>query len=193
MPAVRINIQPTQIMIGPAFYQLHDNARCEETSSLFPGAHSQLLDLMAEILAGMRPDECVEEHAPDHKARVATHLRHCLATYQSFLDGLDARKIDYQAASQHAECPSCRDVLDYVMELHTRLVREAGPLPPCTRMLVRQHGGAWQESSLARESAYLEDHTLHHCMWVALALQQEQNPMPRILAELCEATPSIAG
>lgn len=191
---VRNTILPATIMIGPAFYQISDDALCEETSPLFPGAHSRLLDLMAEILAGMKPGDCGVERAPDHKARVATHLRHCLGTYQAFLDGLANRRIDFRDALPHVESRSCRDVLDYVMELHSRLVREAGPLPPCTRLVVRQHGGPWLESSLARESAYLEDHTRHHCMWVALALQQQEGPMPRVLEELCdETTLSTAG
>lgn len=165
-------------MIGPAFHCVEDSSRTTNTSC-FPGEHSRLLDLVASLLADMEPDDCkCGQQGPNH--RIATHLRHCLATYQAFFDGIGNRRIDYESKPSLRHGDACGDVFDQVLNLHTRMVQEAAPLPPCTRLLVRRCDG-WMESSVARESAWLEDHSIHHCMSVAMMM----HPISPELARLC--------
>lgn len=183
-PVVSLEPKPPAIkMIGPAFHR-SDGFPRTKSASLFPGTHSGLLDLMAELLAAMRPDECRPETLPDHKARIATHLRHCLVTYRAFLDGLETRRIDYGNTPKAAGDGSCPDVFDQVLELHIRMTHEAAHLPPSTRLMIRHHDGEWLESSVARESAHLEDHSLHHCMWIAMILENGRHPLPQALMDL---------
>lgn len=164
-------------MIGPAFHRVQGTP-CGTSAPCFPGAHSGLLDLLASLLANMQPEDCGSDL--DHsKSRIATHLRHCIATYQAFLDGVAGRRIDYDMGSQVREYRTCRDVFDHVLLLHTRLVQEVAPLPPCTRLLVR-HEESWMESSIARESAYLEQHTIHHCISVAIMMEEVPSELDRV-------------
>ncbi|MFU8894528.1 MAG: hypothetical protein ACNA8L_12970 [Luteolibacter sp.] len=146
-----------------------------------------MLDTVAEILDGMDPADCESSNSEHPVACVASHLRDCLATYQSFFDGLPTRKIDYKFKRSTSSDESCPEVFEQVLNLHSRMIREASPLPPCTRLLVR-HGREWMESSLARESAYLQEHVIHHCLIAAMMM----NSLTTGLQRLCEAHPAFS-
>lgn len=166
-------------MIGPSFYQLGDAAGSEHESP-FPGDHDTLLEAAAAIYA-RQPEALLRRKNQAHgSSSIADHLDHCLCHYRRFLEGVGTRRIDYGHGQLEERSSDRGDALAELADLRARLFREASHLPRMTPVLVREKCGPWLESTVGRESSVLAGHAAHHFLWIALILQNLQQPAPEL-------------
>jgi hypothetical protein len=101
-----------------------------------------------------------------YNSSVGGHLRHCLEHYLSFLDGLEAGKVDYDHRARDEQVETCtRSAVDQVQAISTRLEHlRQSELP--VGLLVKMDCGCddieWQPSTFGRELQFLVSHTVHH-------------------------------
>ena len=113
---------------------------------------------------------------PYHESCIGDHLRHCLEHYVSFLDGLDARRIDYDARARDVRIATSRPfaaqtIQDLIARLHA-IPRDDKPLRvkmDCDKDA--EHAAPWSPSSVERELQYLMAHTIHHYALIAVLLR----------------------
>lgn len=116
-------------------------------------------------------DQLSDEHyarpvASFYNSSVGGHVRHCLEHYQSFLDGAESGKVDYDARKreQTLECDTAC-ALAQVRDICGQLELLAGSDPPVGLLVKMDCGGEeieWQPSTLGRELQFLVSHTVHH-------------------------------
>ncbi len=61
-----------------------------------------------DLLRGLDDDTYTAAQPPFHESSIGDHLRHCLEHYTSFLDGLDAGTIDYDARARDVHIATSR-------------------------------------------------------------------------------------
>ena len=107
---------------------------------------------------------------------VGAHFRHCLDFYNSFLDGIDAGKIDYNDRKRDPELETVpRRALDAFAKVVERLEGLAD-LDASGALLVRGDGSARGEddgskSTVGRELQFLHSHTIHHFALIGFLLR----------------------
>jgi len=107
---------------------------------------------------------------------VGAHFRHCLDFYQSFLDGLDLGKIDYNDRERDPELETVpRRALETFAKIVDRLESLVG-LDGNEALLVRgdgsgPRGDGWSRSTVGRELQFLHSHTIHHFALIGFMLR----------------------
>lgn len=107
------------------------------------------------------------------------HLRHCLEHYESFLNGRQSGKIDYDARARNARIETDRAyALALVNEIITALRRIDEDDAADRGLQVKQDSNAsfetasqWSASSVQRELQFLVSHTVHHYALIAVILR----------------------
>ncbi len=101
-----------------------------------------------------------------YNSTVGGHLRHCLDHYDSFLNGLERTKVDYdermrlpaletETASAAAKTKEIRDRL-------LKISKNSPPIGLLVKMDCGLEATEWQPSTLGRELQFLVSHTVHH-------------------------------
>ena len=112
---------------------------------------------------------------PRFASGVGAHLRHNLDHFRSFLDGLDTRRIDYDARERDVRIEINGEyAAEKIGETIARLQAIAS-LPADTPLQVKMDCGEdakqWCRSTVARELEFLVSHTVHHYALVAMILR----------------------
>jgi uncharacterized damage-inducible protein DinB len=122
-----------------------------------------------------RLDDASYSQAPAGLAphRAGAHLRHILDFYDSFLNGLDTGRIDYDARSR---CERTATVRAVAIERMHRIIGRLRLLRLDRELLVRIEDAdpaaeGWVSSSLTRELQMLSSHTIHHFALIAMTLR----------------------
>lgn len=121
----------------------------------------------ASTLLDRLDDACFAEPAKCfYGSSIGGHLRHCIEHYQSFLDGLAAGKIDYDARERDVIVETQSEAaMARVGEISRRLEALLGT-DLSTPLEVKMDCGGdeipWQPSTAGRELQFLVSHTVHH-------------------------------
>ncbi len=118
-----------------------------------------------------------------HGACVGAHIRHCLDHYDSFVQGLDQGKIDYDTRHRNLATEiNTRTAASRIVSLQKQL--SSIDLKSAKKeILVKMDCGVdttdpWVSSSLARELQFLVSHTVHHFAIVAAMLKGTGRTLP---------------
>lgn len=140
-------------------------------------ANLQVLQQGIELLTQLDDEQYTMTAGPLFAYGVGSHFRHCLDSYQCFLQGLPTGRIDYdrrerdELTAQDRQHASTR--ITWTMELLCELLHSFEHGAVC----VRQDGPQWAASSVTRELQFLLSHTVHHYALIALILRlQGFNP-----------------
>ena len=123
-------------------------------------------------------DDSVYTHtdSPIYNSGIGDHYRHCLEHYLCFLDGIDARSIDYDARKRDKRISSDRlyavEVTEQIIQQLNRIACEGAPLK--VKMDCRlddEAGVVWTDSTPERDLQYLQAHTIHHYALIAMILR----------------------
>jgi len=131
---------------------------------------SELIERLPEPLYGGGGGEVAKPVGP--------HFRHVLEHYSCFLDGLGARRIDYDARAREAALESRRDAaVARIRELIGGLTALAGadletPAEVRLECGVGGESDQWSRSTLRRELHFLLSHTVHHYALIGLLLER---------------------
>ncbi len=113
---------------------------------------------------------------PYHESSIGDHLRHCLEHYTSFLGGLEAGAIDYDARPREARIARSRLVATQTIR---DLIERLQAVPRDDKPLLvkmdsdkeAESAAPWSPSSVKRELQYLLAHTIHHYALIAVLLR----------------------
>lgn len=113
---------------------------------------------------------------PYYTSSIGAHLRHTLEHYVSFLRGLDAAHVDYDARDRDLQIENSRT---YACGVTRRLAQALDACAPTDRSVrVKLDGDAahadddpLSQSTLKRELQYLMAHTIHHYALIAMILR----------------------
>lgn len=134
------------------------------------------LEQAVHLLASLS-DEAYAAPAPHNLgSSVGAHLRHCLDHYDSFLAGLSAGRIDYDARRRDFRLEQERTAgLDKLNQLIAGLQTVMNQAD--ARVVVKMdcgdnedEGSWWTDSSLRRELQFLISHTVHHYAIIKMVL-----------------------
>ncbi|MFK7847513.1 MAG: hypothetical protein AB8G77_19635 [Rhodothermales bacterium] len=146
----------------PLKYLIENNILCLE----------QGIRLLTEM------DDRVYTHtdSPVYNSGIGDHYRHCLEHYLCFLDGIDARSIDYDARKRDKRISSDRL---YAIQITEQIVRQLN-LTGCEGVSLKvkmdcrlddEEGAIWTDSTPERDLQYLQAHTIHHYALIAMILR----------------------
>jgi uncharacterized damage-inducible protein DinB len=130
---------------------------------------AELIDTLPPELYGERDDRCLG-------GSIGAHVRHCLEHYGSFLAGLDAGQVDYEARARDrrlAEEPAgATAALRRTAALLARGLTFARMDRPLAVLAEGDASdGQATASSIARELGFLLSHTIHHCALIAVLMR----------------------
>jgi hypothetical protein len=128
-------------------------------------------------------DDAVYSTSPPGFAphRVGAHLRHILEFYQSFMNGVESRRIDYDARrrdkaverSSVAASTAIRNIIHFFET--SALLRQESAI--WVRMEDADHSeveDSFMQSSISRELQALSSHTIHHFALMAMILRMHR-------------------
>ena len=129
-----------------------------------------------DLLRTLEDEAYTSAQPPYHESSIGDHLRHCLEHYTSFLDGLNAGRIDYDARARDVRIATSRPfATQTIQSLIARLQampRDDKPLQvkmDCDKDA--EQPAPWSPSSVERELQYLLAHTIHHYALIAVLLR----------------------
>jgi len=107
---------------------------------------------------------------------VGPHFRHVLDHYECFLDGLDARNVDYDRRERDPSVETQRGAADAKIEQIVERLARLSPADADVALSVRVDSGEGGErhvshSSVGRELQFLVSHTVHHYAVIAVMLR----------------------
>ncbi len=134
------------------------------------------LEQGVDLLRALEDQAYTIAQPPYHESSIGDHLRHCLEHYTSFLDGLDAGTIDYDARVRDVRIATSRlfatqTIRDLIARLRA-VPQDDKPLRvkmDCDKDAER--AALWSPSSVQRELQYLLAHTIHHYALIAVLLR----------------------
>ena len=108
-------------------------------------------------------------------APVGVQYRHVLEHYQSFVQGLPARRVDYDARARDGRIERSRDAaLDATRDVLAALACINPDEDPALQIQMDCGSGEcgdWRASSVGRELQFLCSHTVHHFALIKLLLE----------------------
>jgi len=106
------------------------------------------------------------------RGSIGGHLRHVVNFYQSFLNGYEEGRIDYNKRQRDARFERDRLYALRCIEEVSRKLNGLADLNACQHLLVSvEDDSAWSRSSALRELDFLKSHTIHHYSLVAMLLR----------------------
>ncbi len=134
------------------------------------------------LLKEMDDEVYMHTASPVYNSCIGDHYRHCVEHYISFLDGVDARCIDYDARKRDKRISSDRL---YAIQVTGQIIDRLGQLM-CQGLSLKikmdcrldeEEGAVWTQSTPERDLQYLQAHTIHHYALIAMILRlQGQEP-----------------
>ncbi len=104
---------------------------------------------------------------------VSSHIRHCLDSYTSFLQGLETGLIDYDRRARDVRIEQDRFYAQSRIAATMAALQGLMPDLSATVLQARQDSPHWAVTSLERELQFLLSHTVHHYALVALMLRAQ--------------------
>ena len=134
------------------------------------------LEQGVDLLRALEDQAYTIAQPPYHESSIGDHLRHCLEHYTSFLDGLDAGTIDYDARARDVRIATSRLVATQTIR---DLIERLQAVPRDDKPLLvkmdsdkeAESAAPWSPSSVKRELQYLLAHTIHHYALIAVLLR----------------------
>ncbi len=140
-------------------------------------ANLAVLGQGAQLLARLDDAAYVRVIAPLFDYGIGSHLRHCLDSYASFLQGLESGLIDYDRRARDVRIERDRQYaqsrIAETMAAMQGLQADSMPDLSATVLQARQDSPHWAVTSLERELQFLLSHTVHHYALVALMLRAQ--------------------
>jgi len=139
-------------------------------------ANLSVLGQGAQLLSRLDDATYTRVVAPLFDYSVASHVRHCLDSYTSFLQGLESGLIDYDRRARDARIERDRHYAQSRIEATMADLQgrqEVKPDLSATTLQARQDSPHWTVTSLERELQFLLSHTVHHFALVALMLRTQ--------------------
>jgi len=114
---------------------------------------------------------------------IGGHARHCVEFYRSFLVGVDAGQVDYDARPRDWLIESDPEsAAEALRELGLQLNDIAASLELDREVqILENHAGnapQWSVSSVSRELRFLLSHTVHHYALIAILLRLQGESVP---------------
>lgn len=136
-------------------------------------ANLAVLGQGAQLLARLDDAAYARVVAPLFDYGVGSHVRHCLDSFTSFLQGLESGLIDYDRRARDTRIERDRHYAQ--MRIAATMAALQGLMPDlsATVLQARQDSPHWTVTSLARELQFLLSHTVHHYALVALMLRAQ--------------------
>ena len=129
-----------------------------------------------DLLRTLDDQAYTSSQPPYHGSSIGDHLRHFLEHYMSFLDGLDAGRVDYDARARDVRIATSRlyaaqTIQDLIERLQTisHNDRQLDVKMDCDKDA--EPTDPWSPSSIKRELQYLLAHTIHHYALIAVLLR----------------------
>lgn len=138
-------------------------------SSLIAANH-QVLRQGLEMLAAIDDQTYVRTIEPLFAYGVGSHIRHCLDSYNCFLNGAGRGMVDFDNRSRDGQTAIDRGC---AMRRIESVIGSLGELPRTASLalLSKQDSPVWAVSSIERELQFLLSHTVHHFALIALILR----------------------
>ena len=139
-------------------------------------ANLAVLGQGAQLLARLDDAAYTRAVKPLFDYGVSSHVRHCLDSYTSFLQGPETGLIDYDRRARDVRIERDR------WYAQSRIAATMAALQGLTLMMpdlsatvlqARQDSPHWAVTSLERELQFLLSHTVHHYALVALMLRSQ--------------------
>ena len=131
----------------------------------------------AIVLVEMIDDDTFSEpaHIAPHGS-IATHLRHILGFYDSFISGLEHGRVDYNARTRDQLLEHNRRHAINSISVTIERIRSLSQLPETHSLFVateedENKTSGWSRSSVLRELDFLQSHTIHHYSLIAILLR----------------------
>jgi hypothetical protein len=106
---------------------------------------------------------------------IGRHIRHCLDFYESFLNGLETRRIDYDSRERvpliEKERAAAIKKIDSLIAQMSALILPGEQTMVCVRLEDASINPQWSHSSIGRELQSLKSHTIHHYALIAVFLR----------------------
>jgi hypothetical protein len=133
-------------------------------------ANLKLLDDAARVVSGL--DDRTYTVPTLGGQQIGAQFRHVIEFYESFLDGIAGRSIDYDARKRDVSVERSRTAalarIESVAGRLTALGLKDGELPLC--VAAEDAPGYFMTSTVCRELQALRSHTIHHFAVIAMAL-----------------------
>lgn len=129
-----------------------------------------------EVLRRVRDEDYRDTPGAPARGGIGSHVRHCIEAYRCFLDGLEERRVDFDARRREPrldlEPAFALECLGAVMSELEALTLESNA--PLTVKADAPGGGpdAWCDSTVGRELRYLLSHTIHHYAILGMHLRR---------------------
>ena len=129
-----------------------------------------------QLLSNMDDNVYTHTQSPIYNSGIGDHYRHCLEHYLCFLDGIDARTIDYDARKRDKRISSDRL---YAIQITEQVIQRLN-LAACEGVALKvkmdcrldeEEGVIWTDSTPERDLQYLQAHTIHHYALIAMILR----------------------
>lgn len=136
-------------------------------------ANLAVLGQGAQLLARLDDAAYTRVITPLFDYGVSSHVRHCLDSYTSFLQGLDGGLIDYDRRARDVCIERDRHYAQSRIAATMKALQSLMPDLSATLLQARQDSLHWAVTSLERELQFLLSHTVHHYALVALMLRAQ--------------------
>jgi uncharacterized damage-inducible protein DinB len=136
-------------------------------------ANLAVLEQGAQLLSRLDDRVYTRVAAPLFDYSVASHVRHCLDSYTSFLQGVERGMIDYDQRARDARIERDRHHAQSRIAATIMALQELKPDLSATTLQARQDSRHWAVTSLERELQFLLSHTVHHYALAALILRTQ--------------------
>src|SRR5215203_2345458 len=143
----------------------------------------RLLDDLGDVITRIPDDVFARRPAGRPSGSIGAHVRHCLDHVSAFLDGIPAGRVSYDHRARGTEAETVRSAAFARIRALTQAVLDLDPHVMCrgVRLQVRldTRGTCTEvQSTVARELAFVFNHTIHHNATMALLLAEGGTELP---------------
>lgn len=132
-----------------------------------------VLRQLAEVIAGLSPDEYTARPVGAVTSSIGCHVRHCLDHVNAFLEGIEVGLLDYDSRQRgtsiehdrHAAFELVNRMEDRLWGIDSNCLSQ----PVSVKVMPTSNGpGYCTSSSVGRELAFVQNHTIHHGAIIAM-------------------------
>jgi uncharacterized damage-inducible protein DinB len=131
----------------------------------------QVLRQGLELLGRLDDLRYVSLNPPLFSYGIGSHFRHCLDSFQCFLNGVMTGRIDYDERERDVLTDADRFRAMARIELTIERLEALAFADARHHLQSRQDSLYWTDSSVRRELQFLLSHTIHHYALIALMLR----------------------
>lgn len=132
-----------------------------------------VLRQLGEVIAGVSPEQYTAKPGRIANSSIGCHVRHCLDHVNALLEGIEASVLDYDERQRGTNIEHDRHAaFELIVRMEDRL---RGIDSACmsrslsVKVMPKLHGAALStSSSVGREMAFTQSHTIHHGAIIAM-------------------------